>query len=177
MKNGLVLLLFTAVVISVNAQSSKKTIAWTAYIQPVLDSIYTPKEKKVIVADYFLIKERNGPSFDSILNADYGLSPEKWSEYWSFWKANNYYHPDWDWEKRLSSEERNKSTRSKKWRNGKIAVISVSKPIFLTETSYILEITEYCPGLCSITVLYFVDLDSRKSKRCTVKHRLEIGVS
>lgn len=159
---------------SLSQNGSKKTIVWDTYVQPLLDSISGLHNQKVIINDFFLIKKQNGNDFDSIIKHFYGFTKQDWEKHWDVWSINNKFYPDW--KRSFSSEKRNKLTTSKRWYKKKIRVISVSKLIFLTKNTYLIEFTEYCPGLCSMSYIYFVEYDEN-SKRCIIKHKLESGVS
>jgi archaellum biogenesis ATPase FlaH len=108
------------------------------------------------------------------MQKDYGIAPGEWSTLWDFWRMNAIPHPDWT--RNFSREKLNKLTSSRRWREKKIKVISISKLIFISDNTFLIEIQQFCPGLCSINHLYFIEFD-KSTFRCTVKHKLETGVS
>ena len=138
------------------------------YINPLISQIY--KSKKIYyVSRSNLVSKNNGNRADSILLYDYGFTKEQWNIHWNACRLNFYYPCDWI--KLSTQKKKRKLIESKKKAEGKIEVLSVSIPMFLTKNDYLIEITSYCKGICSYTNLYFVHYNKALKKneiRCKI---------
>lgn len=150
-----------------------KTANWNTYVQPIIDSVYG-NEKKVYLFRHHIIEKEVTNDVLTFMDSSFNIDKVEWEKLYSVWFNNSNFHPDWS--KGISSERRNKLTRSRKFEKKKIEVLSISKPIFITRNIYLLSITRYCSGMCSSTDIYFIEID-RITRRVLIIRKINVGVS
>jgi hypothetical protein len=173
MKSIKVLIIFLFVCTSALGQKKLKHGNWHTFVQPVLDSIYG-ETKKVYLYSYFRIPKEQSLSIVSYVDRHFSSVSCDWNQLWII--ANNNSLIDFDWNGGFSSSKKDRLIQSKRFKNEKIEVISVSRLIFLSRNEYMIAITTYCPGLCSSTKIYFINFDL-KTEKVKIISSFNTGVS
>lgn len=163
--------------VSVNAQELKKTKYWHNYIAPVLETNLLLKDKKIYVfQNEYPIMTIWHPEFIDTVFIDNGITKENWSIIYNVWRLN-VVRTNSEWFKGITNEKKN--TLLKRYNRMKIKkfeVIGVSPVFFISSTTYLVEITRYCFGICSLTTLYLMEYD-KDTKSYQLKYSKNVNAS
>lgn len=131
------------------------------YVMPIIDELYQ-KKKVYYYGNYNFVSKQQNIKVDSFLLKKYGLTKNEWNRYWTACRLN-FYRPQ-EWVKSISIKKKKRLIYSKKKELGELVVLSISTPIFITKSDYLIEITSYCKGICSHTKTYVVHYDVETGK-------------
>lgn len=176
MKFCFLLIALVAISLNLNAQDLKKTKQWENYIVPVLNTsnLFKTKEIYVFQGSYPVMGEWHPDSIDSILAIN-GITQENWKTVYNTWKLNAV-RTNIEWFKGISKEKKiSLLKRYEKMKIKKYEVVGVSPVFIISPTSYMVEITRYCFGMCSSTTLYLMEYNAI-SKLYELKYSKNVGV-
>lgn len=141
--------------------TQKSDVLYSKYLKPILEEL-EPANKYYLYQIPEEIGLRNGPSFDSILVYKYGIDSTMWKQKRQEYKLHQKLYCEWPYSidkrkmnKLLRVTNSNGQSQSKR---SKISIFSASHIVFLTELEYIIQITQYCPGVCSVTRILFIEI-------------------